>query len=533
MTGHLWARGRIAPLRTGLVVALLVASAGCNRRGGGGDPAYVEIGRSGGITRPATARDGDRTVMDRWDGGVCVLDADGVAPLDLFFPSRTLGGSALYVASAGGWTERSGSLGLGTIEDAMGCLAFDADGDADTDLLVLGVGHVDLYVRSGGGFVLRPLSMSVPSSYVYPSAAAGDLDGDGDLDVVVAGLLDALSFTPTLCDSDPCEASVSAYAGIPDLVLENQGGTFIDRTEALAPDLAETELTASVAIQDLDGDGSPEIFVGHVSDADDLWLASTGGIYRDVAASRGLSGPGRTTSVAIGDVDGDLDLDLALTGDVGEPSPVWVCAGGTACIERGASLGTSVTSMSTRWSNALFDADLDGDLDLLEVAGDVATAAEQPGAMPLERPIFLRQADGSWAQEAATSVVAAGRGLAVADLDDDGRLELVIGVTDGLPVVLGLPASSTTSGHFLRVVLAGPPGNPFAIGARVEVTQGTRTFVRVVRAGEGYASSSDPRVHVGLPDVTTTSVHVRWPDGSQSTVAAEVDTEVRVMHGTP
>lgn len=69
-------------------------------------------------------------------------------------------------------------------------------------------------------------------------------------------------------------------------------------------------------------------------------------------------------------------------------------------------------------------------------------------------------------------------------------------------------------------MLAGPPG-----------TQGTRTFVRVVRAGEGYASSSDPRVHVGLPDVTTTSVHVRWPDGSESAVGAEVDTEVRVMHG--
>jgi len=150
--------------------------------------------------------DGYDHLVSRLGGGACVLDADGVPPLDLFFPAR-LGESRLFIAR-GGFDYEEQSIDAG---DAIGCLAFDADVDGDADLLVTGVGTLRLLLHEGASFVdgSALLDASVVPSHVYASAAAGDVDDDGDVDLVVAGFLDAADVPSGHCGSFPCAVLIA------------------------------------------------------------------------------------------------------------------------------------------------------------------------------------------------------------------------------------------------------------------------------------------------------------------------------------
>jgi hypothetical protein len=110
-----------------------------------------------------------------------------------------------------------------------------------------------------------------------------------------------------------------------------------------------------------------------------------------------------------------------------------------------------------------------------------------------------------------------GRGLALGDFDNDGRLDVVINNLDGTPEVLHneLP----THGNWLMVKLKGDGGNTDAIGAVVTARAGTLLQTRVVQSGASYISQNDMRLHFGLGSATAVeSVDVRWPDGTASKV---------------
>ncbi|MCA9583507.1 MAG: VCBS repeat-containing protein, partial [Myxococcales bacterium] len=135
-----------------------------------------------------------REPADNLAGGVCVIDVDGVPPLDLFVPLRFHQSSRLLVGSAPlSYQEEAASRGLASVGDATACLAFDMEGDGDDDLLVTGPGTLSLFENVAGQFMKRPeLLPGVGTKAVYGMASAADLDGDGDLDLVVAGYYDGL-----------------------------------------------------------------------------------------------------------------------------------------------------------------------------------------------------------------------------------------------------------------------------------------------------------------------------------------------------
>jgi hypothetical protein len=527
--------------------------AGCGSSGASGDAGtggsggawFEDVTAASGIDHARIPAEGYLSIADRMGGGVCVLDADGVPPLDLFFPLRS-GESRLYVARAPfEYADETVARGLDVAGDAVGCLALDADGDGDDDLLVTGLGAVELYLAGDGWFedATPSLGLSLRALDLYTSAAAGDLDGDGDLDVVVAGFLDAdTSGLDADCYGIPCSVQVYSYPGIASLLLMRlDDGTYAERAAELAPDLLEPEPTLVVAVADLDGDGTTDIYVGN--DAGDSYddralVKNADRVFRDAALRIGLARDARghgidTMGWTTGDVDGDGRLDHAVTTFAGRHSPVFLCPADAACEDRGPDVGTTARADTLRWGNALADFDLDGHVDLLEAAGHVYTVEEGAGVgfeLAHEQPPNLFRNRGDGTLEAveplagdALALPLAARGLAVADLDDDGRLDAVLATSNASPRLLR--NVQPPAGHWLRVELLGPS----AVGTRVVVRQQGRTLVRARTAGEGYLGSFDPRLIFGLPTTTPVDVEVHWPDGTvtERTVGS-VDGAVRI-----
>jgi len=172
-----------------------------------------------------------------------------------------------------------------------------------------------------------------------------------------------------------------------------------------------------------------------------------------------------------------------------------------------------------------FDAELDGDLDLLVANGRVNRAQARRDSIPpapwneLAEPKLFYLNDGearfTLANERAGEIASAlevSRGLAQADLDDDGDVDFVVGNTGSRARVCLNQAPR--AGRWLRVRALDPRLSRDALGALVSVHAGARRFVRCIESSSSYLSSSDPRAHFGLGAIERVdSIEVRWPDG--------------------
>jgi hypothetical protein len=502
-------------------LALAASLLACGESGGPA-PWLEDVTDRGGIDVVHETPDGYASLVDRLGGGVCVLDADGALPMDLFFAARAGGSRLMTAASPLAFVDASGALpGLGGL-DAIGCLALDADDDGDDDLLVTGVGVLALYLREGTAFrdATSELAVTVPARHVLTSAAAGDVDRDGRTDVIVAGLSDVSMLDPGDCGGVPCAVLVGRHPPIPNLFLRGEGGGHFALDAIAGGPLSVPEPTLVVAVVDLDGDGAIDVYVGNDAgdEVRDRALVWDGTALVDASDRIGLAYDSRghgidTMGFAAGDVDGDLDLDFAVTAFEGFPSPVFVCQDGV-CEDRGRALGMLAAVDSFRWGNALVDLDLDGRLDLVELAGHVYTESEGRAlgfplaeAQPLN--LFAGTVSG-FARIApddsggATLLPLLGRGLAVTDLDEDGRPDLVVTQSRG-PARL-LRNARPSVGRPLVVSL---PRR--AASARVIVRSGDFAAVRVRASGEGFLGSFDPRLFFAVPGDGPIEVTVERP----------------------
>jgi len=482
---------------------------------------------------------GEKWVPETMSAGACVLDFDNDGLLDIYlvqsgrlFDEQAPGLVNRLYRNLGDWhfEDVTSSSGTGDGAYGFGAIAADYDGDGDTDLYLTNYGPNTLLRNEGDGtFSKVTESAGVGNPLWSTSAAFFDADGDGDLDLYVVNYVDFSLDNHRVCGDFEREifsyCHPDCYPTQSDTFYRNLGdGTFEDAT--LDAGLEEdTGKGLGVVVADFDNDSDPDIYVANDSTPNFLWVNDGTGHFTEqgLVSGAAFNDAGRTQAgmgVDAGDINNDGWLDVIVTHLSMEDNALYL--GGP----NGFSYGTGSAGLYTASLPVLgfganfFDADLDGDLDLFVANGDVVDTIDllRPGATHAQPDqLFLNDGSGRFAlldPEAAGgfSQPRVSRASITADLDNDGRMDLLVTTNNG---PARLFRNRGQSNHWIGLELRGPQNNPKAIGARISLVVGDRTIFQEVRTGSGYLASSDSRIVFGLgPEAPSNqSITIRWPSG--------------------
>ncbi len=471
-------------------------------------------------------------------GGIGLIDCDGDGWLDVYalqggpFPpsSRPASrGDRLFRNRRDGTfediTESSGlpatSQGYG-----HGVTVGDYNNDGRSDLFVTRWRSYALYRNRGDGrFEDVTDAAGLGGDRDWPTSAAfADLDNDGDLDLYVCHYLKWDAAHPQLCQNRARSAYTScdplSSEALPDHVFRNDGGRFVDVTVSAGIVDRDGRGFGVVAV-DIDDDNRMDLFVANDRSPNYLFRNQGGFRFEEQGLIAGVAcnaqgGNQAGMGVAAGDLDSDGRPDLAVTNFFNESTTFFHNLGGGQFADHTAAVGLAAPSRDRLgFGIAFLDANNDGRLDLMTANGHVNDyRPEVPYAMPVQ---LLLGGPGGWLTDVSARagppllVPHIGRGLAVGDLDNDGRVDALL-VTDNEPLVY--LHNQTTGGHFVTIALEGTVSNRDGVGARVIVEAGGSRQVAQRLGGGSFLSASDGRLHFGLGDAARLDrLEVRWPSG--------------------
>jgi hypothetical protein len=525
-----------------LVAFLLVASPTAQ----GGQIRFEDVARDAGIDfthqNSPTPR---KHLIETMPGGMALFDFDGDGRLDLFFTNgATVPGlvkdSPRYwnrlFRNEGGMkfrdqTEVAGLRGEGY---ASAAAVADYDNDGDGDLVVGGVHRQVLYRNAGGRFEDVTAKAGLASDQWVVGGGWFDYDNDGWLDLLVVNYTMWDAGYDRFCGDQARGVRVYChprwFQPIPLSLRRNRGdGTFED-VSARSGIGAHKGRGMGLAFADYDQDGFLDFYVTNDKLPSFLFRNRGNGTFEETALLAGAALPehGQDISamaVDFRDYDNDSLPDIHVTALAGESFPLYRNQGKGLFqdVTYRTGLGPVVAGRSG-WSNGLFDFDNDGWKDLFTANSHVNDSIDQFEAFAYRLPnsVFRNRGDGTFADASAESGLAAGpprahRGAAFADLDDDGRLDVVVTALEG-PTEVWRNRSEAT-GHWLRLRLVGTKSNRDGIGAVVRITATAdprwREQWNHVTTAVGYASSTHAPLHFGTGAAKTIDrVEIRWPSGS-------------------
>ena len=483
-------------------------------------------------------------------GAVAALDYDRDGRVDLFFvngaPSpghvRTDPASfnRLYRNTGGGRfvdvTLESGLSGAGLKGYPQGVAVGDYDNDGFPDVLVTNYGDNVLYHNEGNGRfadVTARAGVAMPRHPLKASAAFLDWDGDGWLDLFVTHY-----FQWTLAENadDWCgreEAGHRIYCDpgvfkpLPNALLRNnRDGTFTDVSEAagLLPHLGKG---MGVAVADYDGDGRTDVFVTNDRWPHFLYRNGKDGRFAEVAFDAGVAANESGAMVSgmgcdFKDFDDDGWPDIFLSDLVRDVFTLFINQGKGFFLDRTFPSGVGTASMGhSGWSTKILDVDGDGWKDIFVAGSHVVDNVHlyNPSSKYEEGCFLFRNAGDGRIEDLSTRVgpdlaeAGAWRGVAVADLDDDGRLEIAVSRLNGKAALFARKGGPAR--NWILLDLEGRRSNRDGIGAKVRLALPSgRTLHEHVTTANGIYSASDKRVHFGLgTETAVVSIEIAWPSG--------------------
>ena len=488
-----------------------------------------ETGAEGGLFFPESMGSGCGFIDYDGDGWIDILAAGGGTWPGSDRP-RVPAVSLYRNNGDGTFTLKNEEAGLDGIHTyGFGFAVADYDNDGDQDFYLTAIGENMLFRNDGGVFVEVGRAAGVAGEPVWSTASLFfDADRDGLLDLFVGNYVEWTPETDLFCTldgetKDYCTPQV--YAGVPGRFYRNNGdGTFSDETEA-SGFLEATGKALGLIELDVDRNGLPDLMVANDTDPNQLFVNNGDGTFSERARISGVAvdDAGKTRAgmgIDAGVVDSTGEVTIFVGHFTKEMIGAWRHEGRGIFVDRAAAAKVGRPSLQTlTFGLFLFDADLDGHLDLFAANGHInpriSTVSEGfTYAQPVH--LFLNRGDATFRDAVpqlggATKEELVARGAAYADYDRDGDLDILLSENGG---GLRLWRNELSGGAYLRVRAEGRESNRSGLGTRVVAIAGDHRMERLITSGASYLSASEQVATFGLGDrEQVDSLIVHWPGG--------------------
>jgi enediyne biosynthesis protein E4 len=511
-------------------------------------PQLVDITASTGIKFDHLSSPEQKYIVESMSGGVALIDYDRDGWPDIYFTNAqsvdmALAGkkarSALYHNNHDGtFTDVTDKAGVGYPCWAMGAVVGDYNNDGWPDLLVTCFGGVVLYRNNGDGTftdVTKQAGLSNDSQWAT-GAAFGDYDRDGWVDLFVSHYVDFhLDDLPAFGSRQTCKyRGVDVQCGprglkgsSSNLYHNNGDGTFTDVSKKAGIRDSPKAFGLTAVWSDFDDDGHLDLFLANDAGRNYLYQNDGGGHFNEIGFAAGVAASQdgaeqANMGVALGDYLHTGRFSIAITHFSDEYAALFRNDGRLSFTDVSYTSGIAPsTTPYVGWGDAFFDFDNAGWLDLFMVNGHVYPQVDTAEAGPkyLEPGLlFYNQRNGTFKEISkllgpALQLPRVSRGVAVGDLFNDGRMDIVIENLKGAPTIL--QPRGGPSNHWIGFELVGSKSNRLALNARVKVTAGDLVQTYAVLSGGSYLSQNDLRIHVGLgSSKRVDKVEIFWPAGT-------------------
>ena len=484
---------------------------------------------------------------------VAAADYDGDGFEDVYVTDSKLGGKNHLYHNNGNFTftdvaEKAGVADSNDVNNATAdCLWFDFNNDGRPDLLVIRFGHNQLFQNMGGGKfkdVSKQAGIDRYSNAI--TAVAFDYDRDGKIDLFVGSYFQPINiFNPETPRFFPESFETANNGGGVTVYHNNGNGTFTDVTNKTG--LQTSGWTLDLGHADADNDGFDDLYVACDFGTDRFFHNNGDGTFTDITEKAIGIDSKKGMNVDWGDFDNDGLLDIYVTNITDdymrEGNFLWHNNGNLTFSDVSRETNTSETGWG--WGSKFFDYDNDGWLDLYVVNGWVSAGKEsyvpdifdmvtKPGIdfadarnwPPMgnkslsgyeKKKLFHNEKGQIFKDEAArhgVDSVRDGRGISIADFDNDGRLDMFVANANGDPYLYR--NTETTANHWVQFALQGTKSNKAAVGAQVRLKAGGMTRLQFISGGNSFAGQSSNRVQFGLGEVAKIDqIEVRWPMGQR------------------